>query len=314
MMQKSLLPRRFSLPSKGISFRSLLTGVALLLGGLLLGWGSSEILENALEKRAARLWDPFSQRGGALPDPRSSAELPQGMRFFLEHSPFEVLSRKATPPEETQKKESPLAHELEDLQITGTVAGVFALGTSSQGKVFLEQGEIFRGFLVAIITGDGVYFDPQDGGEPVIKSLFFGAQGARVSSSVPKKTSSPVPQAISPARQDIKPAAPGSTGQVSRNLVNSLLMNPFDELKKVRLQPKHVEGKPQGLEVAYIEQDSILATLGVRQGDVVQGLNGIRINHMGDVANAINSLMGGKRFDVTVIRGGKQELLSYQVQ
>ncbi len=313
MMQKSLLSRRFSFPLKGISLRFLLTGGALLLGGLLLGWGSSVILGNALEKRAARLWDPFSQKGGALPDPRSSVELPRGMRFFLDRSPFEVLPRKEIPPEEIQKKGSPLAHELEDLQITGTVAGVFALGNSSQGKVLLEQGEIFRGFLVAIITGDGVYFDPQDGGEPVIKSLFFGAQGARVSSSAPKNPA-PAPQAISSPRQDIKPAAPGSTGQVSRNLVNSLLMNPFDELKKVRLQPKHVEGKPQGLEVAHIEQDSILATLGVRQGDVVQGLNGIRINHMGDVANAINSLMGGKRFDVTVIRGGKQELLSYQVQ
>jgi S1-C subfamily serine protease len=235
------------------------------------------------------------------------------MRFFLEKSPFEVLSNKQVPLEDTQKRESPLAHELEDLQVFGTVAGIFALGNTSQGKVLLEQGEIFRGFLVAIITGDGVYFDPQDGGEPVIKTLFFGAQGGRVSGSAPKNPA-PAPQAISSARQDIQPATPGSAGQVSRNLVNSLLMNPFDELKKVRLQPKHVEGKPEGLEVAHIEQDSILATLGVRQGDVVQGLNGIRINHMGDVANAINSLMGGKRFDVTVIRDGKQELLSYQVQ
>ena len=313
MIQKSLFFRRFSFPLKGISFRFVLLGGTLLFGGLLLGWGGAVILGNTLEKRAARLWDPFSQKGGVFLNPRSSAELPRGMRFFLDSSPFGVLPRKEIPPEESQKKESPLAHELEDLQITGTVAGVFALGTSSQGKVLLEQGEIFRGFLVAIITGDGVYFDPQDGGEPVIKNLFFGARGALVSGSA-SKTPAPAPQAISSPRQDIKPAAPGSAGQVSRNLVNSLLMNPFDELKKVRLQPKHVEGKPQGLEVAHIEQDSILATLGVRQGDVVQGLNGIRINHMGDVANAINSLMGGKRFDVTVIRGGKQELLSYQVQ
>jgi type II secretory pathway component PulC len=295
--------------------RMLLSAGILLFGGLLLGWGGATILGNVMEKQAARLWDPFSQKGGALYDSRGGGDLPGGMRLFLDKSPFGVLSRKEAPPEQpqNQKKESPLAHQLEDLQITGTVAGILALGNTSQGRVLLEQGEIFRGFLVAMITGDGVYFDPQDGGEPVIKSLLFGAQGAKASSRAPKNPT-PAPQAISPARQDIKPATPDSAGQVSRNLVNSLLMNPFDELKKVRLQPKHTEGKPEGLEVAYIEQDSILATLGVRQGDVVQGLNGIRINHMGDVANAINSLMGGKRFDVTVIREGKQELLSYQVQ
>ncbi len=288
----------------------------LLFAGLLMGWGGARIFELLLEKNTARLWDPFSYQGDLSYSSQGSSELSPGMRSFLDRSPFGVASRKEAPPEQVQdqKRESPRAQALEDLRITGTVTGICALAESSQGQLLLRQGETFRGFLVAIITSDGVYFDPQDGGDPVIKSLLFGAKGAKISRTAPPKKPEAPPKAVSSARQDITPAAPGSAGRVSRNLVNSLLMNPFDELKKVRLQPKHVEGKPQGLEVAYIEKDSILATLGVRQGDVVQGLNGIRINHMGDVANAINSLMGGKRFDVTVIREGKQEMLSYQVQ
>ncbi len=304
----------FSLSSKRLNPILFFFWGSLLLAGLFLGWGMARILEYGLEKRAASLWNPFEHQGNSLYESRDSSDLFSGMRSFLDRSPFGVAARKERPGE-PEKRETPQAHALQDLEITGTVAGICALGNASQGQVLLQQGELFRGFLVAMITVDGVYFDPQDGNPPVIKSLLFGGEkaGAQSFSSLPKNAASP-PKAISPARKDIRPAAPGSSGQVSRNLVNSLLMNPFDELKKVRLQPKHVDGKPQGLEVAYIEQDSILATLGVQQGDVVQGLNGIRINHMGDVANAINSLMGGKRFDVTVIRGGKQELLSYQVQ
>jgi S1-C subfamily serine protease len=38
------------------------------------------------------------------------------------------------------------------------------------------------------------------------------------------------------------------------------------------------------------------------------------MNNMGDISNAINSLMDGSRFDVEVLRDGEQVPLSYVVR
>ena len=91
-------------------------------------------------------------------------------------------------------------------------------------------------------------------------------------------------------------------------------MNPFDEMKRFRLRPKFEGAQASGIEVQWLDKESILTKLGVEQGDVLQSVNGIPIRNMGDVANAINSLLGGSRFDVQVVRGGKETPLSYTVK
>ena len=47
---------------------------------------------------------------------------------------------------------------------------------------------------------------------------------------------------------------------------------------------------------------------------MIQAVNGVKITNMGDAANAVNSLMAGSRFDVSVMRGGKPLELKYQVR
>jgi S1-C subfamily serine protease len=106
---------------------------------------------------------------------------------------------------------------------------------------------------------------------------------------------------------------------MSRELLNKLLMNPYDELSKVRLVPAFAasgdaSGGGQGMRVQNIGNDSLLAQLGVREGDVIQSLNGVPIRNMADVSNAINSLLGGSRMDVSVLREGKSEDLPYAVR
>lgn len=106
-------------------------------------------------------------------------------------------------------------------------------------------------------------------------------------------------------------AAPdGEPGQVPSGLVSQLVENPFDELKRVRLRPAE-EGT--GLEIQWIQDDSILKQLGVQKGDVIRSINGIPFKNMADIANSINSLMNSERFDVDVSREGKPTSLRYVV-
>lgn len=111
-------------------------------------------------------------------------------------------------------------------------------------------------------------------------------------------------------KEDIIPAKNGQDGSVPTELVDKLLMDPYDEMAKMRMLP--AEGG--GIQIARIEEDSVLGLVGVTQGDIVKSINNIEISNLGDAANAVNSIMSGTRLDVTVIRNGKPVQLNYQVR
>jgi len=126
----------------------------------------------------------------------------------------------------------------------------------------------------------------------------------------------PPPVAMPPvAHSNMMAAIPGGQeGIISREDVNNLMMNPFDEMKRFRIRPKFDGNEPIGIEVQWIQNDSILGKLGVARNDVLKSVNGIPMKNMGDITNAINSLMNGSRFDVEVIRGNAPVMLTYVVR
>jgi len=68
------------------------------------------------------------------------------------------------------------------------------------------------------------------------------------------------------------------------------------------------------MSIARIANDSILASVGVKKNDIIKAVNGVTITNLGDATNAINSMMSGTRFDVTVERGGAPVELKYEVR
>ena len=123
----------------------------------------------------------------------------------------------------------------------------------------------------------------------------------------PKPSNTPAPTG------NIIAADPGKKqdGQISSELVSQLVQNPFDELKRIRIRPNESAG---GLEVQWIQNESILKRLGVQKGDIIRSVNGIPFTNMGDIANSINSLMNSERFDVEVTRKGESTALRYVVK
>ena len=126
----------------------------------------------------------------------------------------------------------------------------------------------------------------------------------------PASTPEPAP-ARTQNTGNVVAASANSEGSISAEMVNSLVQNPFDELKRIRMRPNEKAG---GLEVQWIQNDSILRQLGVQRGDVIKSVNGIPFTNMGDIANSINSLINSERFDVEVTRGGKATALRYTVK
>ncbi len=230
---------------------------------------------------------------------------------FVSSNPFNVIEyeKSNAGPAASEKKEE--IFSLEGMTLSGTIPGIGAQLRDGELTPFILSGQEYRGYTLKDVENNRAFFFKND--EKFILHLFYGQNEDSNKSS--GKKSSQVKQTL-PVRDNpgIAPAEVGQNGTIARELVNDLLMNPFNEMKKVRLRAKFQDGEPLGIEVQWLARDSLLGELGVEKGDIVQSINSVPINNMGDISNAINSLMGGDRFEVEVLRKGEKVPLTYTVK
>ncbi len=194
-------------------------------------------------------------------------------------------------------------YDLEGIRLTGTIPGisVWIQEEGKQQKVVLK-GQSLKGYELTVVEEDRIVL--QKGQASLTVLLRYSTQ----------PVSGKAAAAAKPARRSVAAARPGQQGSISREMVNQLLMDPLEEMKKFRLRPKFDGESAQGVEVQWLDDKSILTSLGVQKGDVVQSVNGVQIRNMGDIVNVINSLMSGNTFDVQVVRGGQPEMLNYNIK
>jgi len=98
-------------------------------------------------------------------------------------------------------------------------------------------------------------------------------------------------------------------------MINKLLMDPYQELNRVRLRPKMGEdGLPQGIEAQWLHKESLLLAMGLQSGDVIHSVNDIPIRTTSDIVNAMNSLLNSDRFVIAFFRDGADSQVSYSVK
>ena len=270
--------------------------------GLTLGWLAASCIGVALDRSAGVSLSGPEAQGSASGRTAGQTGLMDG---FLAANPFRISP--LVPVSEPEVKSA-------DVVVTGSLATAVLRGTLPSAGAWLEDKGVLK--LVLLNTSFDVYTLKWvtyreavfvKGEERVVKELNYGEPGRRAAAAAraPDAPAANVPVG------NVVAAKPGEQeGQVPSGLVSDLVQNPFDELKKIRLRPTDGEA---GLEIQWIQDDSILKQLGVQKGDVIKAVNGIPFSNMGDIANSINSLMNSERFDVEVTRDGKPTALRYVV-
>ena len=264
----------------------------------------------------------FSGRAGMVDqsvdgnaDAAASTVAKRGLDDFITANPFKVSPQKpetpapAAPVVEQKPVEPPST--LDDVVLKGTLPGVGGwFERNGELKLLLIGKNIDRYRLTSVKYDEAVF---RRGRTKITKVLAYGPVGSGTPKPEPTPKTQPRQQRQPQPQQDgsITAATNQSEGSVPAEIVNSLVQNPFDELKRIRMRPNDKAG---GLEVQWIQNDSILKRLGVQRGDVIRSVNGIPFTNMGDIANSINSLMNSERFDVEVVRGGKSTPLRYVVK
>jgi general secretion pathway protein C len=99
---------------------------------------------------------------------------------------------------------------------------------------------------------------------------------------------------------------------VSKSDVQDSIKNVHELLSQVRVRPHFRDGRPDGLAISNIKAGSFFAKLGLRNGDVVQGVDGRSIKSPDDVLDIYTKLKSASQVELQIRRRGKSKKINYE--
>ena len=283
-----------------------------LVLGISTGWLGSIFIEYTLAPKRAELQLSMASK---IASTQNAGTAENGLNTFLSANPFSISALPVATSEAPVVVEAPKV-EVKNTFTTSTLAwtipdiGAFVQGDSNKEAEFVAIGENFESYKLTEVLYDRAIFQDEENNN-ITKFFYLVAND-----NVPVVAQSiPVPQPdLTPQGSMIAATPDGQPGIITQEDMNRLMMNPFEEMRRFRMRPKFEGNEPIGIEIQWIQNDSVLGKLGVVKGDVLQSVNGIPMKNMGDITNAVNSLMNGTRFDVEVLRGNAPINLTYMVR
>ena len=104
----------------------------------------------------------------------------------------------------------------------------------------------------------------------------------------------------------------GRTITVNRKDIQSSLKDINKLMSEVRIRPHFKDGQSDGLSVSRIKGGSVFSKLGLRNGDIVQKINGEPINSPDEVLALYEKLKSGSRVSLEVTRKGEPKTMNYR--
>lgn len=105
-----------------------------------------------------------------------------------------------------------------------------------------------------------------------------------------------------------------STIKVSKTDVDGAFNNMNEMLTQVRVRPYFSAGKPDGFMVSRIKQGSFFEKMGLKNGDVIQGVNGQPIESADRMLELYKGLTSGSEITLDIKRRGRKQELKYVFQ
>ncbi|MBW1998510.1 MAG: type II secretion system protein GspC [Deltaproteobacteria bacterium] len=122
--------------------------------------------------------------------------------------------------------------------------------------------------------------------------------------------------AKAPGRREasIRPSVRARTITVRRADLQEAMQNVNTLLSQVRIRPYFKDGKPDGLALSRIRPNSFFSRLGLRDGDIVQGVDNRPIKSPDDILSLYEQLKTGSSLSLQITRGGRQMTINYQLR
>jgi len=213
-----------------------------------------------------------------------------------------------SPQAQPQTANLPVAKDVK-IDLVGTVVSSdprmnFAIiyDQKSRKQQIYHEGERAGDVLIKKIMRNGMIVDAGRGDEMLtMKVRKSGKTTQRFASSRP------------PEGRQRAPYAPKSY-QLNRSDVETYLQDPEQSIKPVRFYPYRRRGETVGIRISGIKSKSYLRKLGLRNGDVIQGINDQPITDKSQALEMIVGLAQGGRFTIQTLRRGRSQEIHIDIE
>ncbi len=106
----------------------------------------------------------------------------------------------------------------------------------------------------------------------------------------------------------------GETVSIDRDEINDSLRNINQLMSQVKVRPHFRDGKPDGLLLSHVQQNSIFKEMGLQNGDIVKGVNGKEIQSVDDALKFYDNLKSSSSVELQIERQGQQQSINYQIE
>jgi general secretion pathway protein C len=104
------------------------------------------------------------------------------------------------------------------------------------------------------------------------------------------------------------------TVSIDREEINNSLKNINQLMSQVKVRPHFKDGKPNGLLLSHVQQNSIFKEMGLQNGDIVKGVNGKEIQSVDDALKFYDNLKSSSSVELQIERQGESRSISYQIE
>lgn len=212
----------------------------------------------------------------------------------------------AAPPEQNALDDMPVAVKSNGLKLVGTVvvsqreessAIIEDLGTRKQ-DVYREGDRVKETTIKRILRHN---------------VIINTGRGDEVLTMEPEEDSS---KGSAPERQArVRPAPTSSRSiRLNRDDLEAQMADLNDLMQQVRIRPFMEGRQPAGFLVSNIKPGSLFSRMGLRNGDVIKGVNGATITTPDQAIELYESLMEGGEIALEIKRGRREQNLRYEIQ
>ena len=108
--------------------------------------------------------------------------------------------------------------------------------------------------------------------------------------------------------------SPGEQTSLSRSMLNEALGDINKLMGDIRVRPHFSRGKPDGLLLYGIKKDSLFQTMGLKNGDIITGVDGRDIQSVDDALTFYEQLKESSDVNVQIKRRGQIKEIQYHVE
>ena len=244
------------------------------------------------------------------PERESRINAAAAIRPFSEYA---VISRRnlfgAQEPSDRQRISSDIERLRQTrlkLKLRGTISGsedtarAVVEDASGKGQFLVKVGDAIQDAVVVMILKGKIVL--QVSGREELLEMDQWTSGL---SATPLSSSSLTPAQVDDRQQVIS---------VKRSQIDDAIKDINQLMKQVRIIPNFNQGKPDGLTISGITQDSFFSQIGLRSGDILSGVDGKAIESVDDALKLYTGMKSSSRLKLQLKRGGREEVIDYAIE